>query len=104
MSSLSGKQALSLVALVIGVAVFLGTLAQLTDFNGLPSTESGEIGIAKIDCMKESDYAACADRVDREFGVGPYEPWYEEQPIIAALIAGAVTFFVIAGGGRLFLS
>lgn len=101
--SLSRKQWVSLVALVLGCAVFLGAWATLTDFNDLPNSESGDIGIAKLDCMAKADYDECADRVDREFGVGAYAPIYERHPVAAALLAGVATFFVIAGGSRLFM-
>lgn len=101
--SSSHKQVVALIAFVFGVAVFLGTLATLTDFNALPDTKSGEIGLAKFDCMGRSDYDECADRVDRQFRVGAYEPWYERQPLLAAALAGVAVFFGLAGAARLAL-
>ncbi len=101
--SLSEKQIVSIVALALGAAVFLGALVRFAGSNEIPYAESGHTASARLDCIGKADFDTCNDRVDRNAGIGIYEPWYEQHPIMAALLAGGVTFFAIAGGGRLFM-
>ncbi len=103
-TAMSDKQVVSVIALVVAILVAGALYLNLTGWNDPPSTKSGEIAIAKLDCITDSrDYDECADRVDRQFRAGPYEPWYKQQPVLAALAAGGAVFFVLAGGARLFL-
>lgn len=101
--SLSDKQKISMVALVLGAVVFLGALFRFAGSSELSYAESGGTASARIDCIGKADFDACNDRVDRQLGIGFYEPWYEQHAVLAALAAGGVTFFVIAGGGRLLM-
>lgn len=101
MSSLSTSQRLSLVALVIAGIVFLGALARFSDSNDAPPPTASEVVAATRDCIKDAktdaEIDACSDRSETS------QPWYERQPVLASLVAGGITFFVIAGGGRLLM-
>lgn len=100
-SSLSTKQMLSVVALVVGVAVFLATVSQLGDFGPTPQKTATEVLAEARKCIDaaktDSEIRACSEP-DSDSG-----PWYNQHPVLAALIAGTATFFVIAGSGRLFM-
>ncbi len=100
MSSLSTKQKLSVVALVIAGVVFLGALARFTDANNGPPPTASEIVAATRDCIRDAKTDA---EIDACNDPDVSEPWYERQPVLASLLAGGVTFFVIAGGGRLLM-
>ena len=101
MSSLSGKQKLSLVALLLGAVVFVGALAQLNAFDAQPTPTAREAIETTRDCIQDAKTDADIDQCNNRDGGN--HPWYEQHAVLAALAAGGVTFFVIAGGGRLLM-
>jgi len=109
-SLVSDKQVVSLGALVFAVLVAGALYLNLTNWNQQPSLmPEARAASAQFDCTVRSvqdptfDADACVDRVKREYQIGPYVPWYRQHPALAALAAAGVTFFVLAGGARLFM-
>lgn len=109
-SLVSDKQVVSLGALVFAVLVAGALYLNLTNWHQYQSaTPMARAASEKFDCeltgMQNPSFDAdeCADQVDRKYQIGPYVPWYKQQPALAALLAGSAVFVVLAGGARLFL-
>lgn len=109
MSSLSSRQMLTLVAVSFAVIVAGALYLNLSSARAPSSLDVSRSASATFECTLKSvqdtrvDFDQCADDVQREYRLGSYAPWYERQPVLASLLAGGVTFFAIAGGGRLFM-
>lgn len=109
---MTSKQLVTSVALVFAAVLSLAFYLRFSGWNryesAMPAAHSAS---ETFDCIIRSvqdprvDYDACVDRVQRKYGTGPYAhvAWQEQHPALAALIAGGVAFFVLAGGARLFL-
>lgn len=107
---MSDKQVVSVIALIFAALVAGALYLNLIDWNQHPSAvPAAQAASETFDCSLRSvqdprfDVDACYDRVQRKYQIGPYVPWYRQHPALAAIAAGGATFFILAGGARLFL-
>lgn len=103
----SDKQVVSVLSLAIAALVAGALYLNLVGWNQHPSTvPEVRAANAAFDCALRSaadpafDFAACYDRVQRDYGIGPYMPWYRQHPALTSLLAGVAAFVTLAGVAR----
>lgn len=109
MLPLPGKQMLAIAALIVAVLVAGALYLNLSQAQQPSTVDVARSNSGTFDCTLRSledpriDREECVADVEREYGIGTAAPWYEQHPALAAVLAGSVAFFVVAGGGRLFM-